>query len=37
MIPNTNTLGTTDFEVITFWVIADTRFDLPRAKDATFR
>jgi hypothetical protein len=32
-----NSVGTTNSRVITFSVIADTRFDLPRALDAIFR
>jgi hypothetical protein len=30
------TVRTTNFKVIAFWVIADTRFDLPHAINATF-
>jgi hypothetical protein len=38
MIPNAtaNTSGATNLKVMALWVIADTRFDLPRAQDATF-
>jgi hypothetical protein len=30
------TVRTTNFKVIALWVLADTRFDLPRAINATF-
>jgi len=38
MIPNAtaNASGRMNFKVIIFSVIADNRFDLPRAIDATF-
>lgn len=31
--PMANTVGITKFSLFTLWVIADTRFDLPKAED----